>query len=176
MEDDKENIIEKWDAYDKDLNKLGYDLIRGEDIEDNVFHLVSEVVIINSDGNYLAMRRDFNKVYPGLYEVSVGGSALRGESPIQAAKRETFEETGIKVSHLKQVGIYIAEQYNTIYVMFLAYVDINKDSIVLQKGETIDYRWVPSSEIKNFLNSEMHVPGKNERVKKMINMLKINYH
>ncbi|MDT3993974.1 NUDIX hydrolase, partial [Mammaliicoccus fleurettii] len=95
--------MEKWDAYDIHLNKLDFDLIRGEKIKDNVFHLVSEVVIINSDGNYLAMRRDFDKSYPGLYEVSVGGSVLRGESPIQAAKRETFEETGINISDLKQV-------------------------------------------------------------------------
>ncbi|PTE32578.1 NUDIX hydrolase [Mammaliicoccus fleurettii] len=162
--------MEKWDAYDIHLNKLDFDLIRGEKIKDDVFHLVSEVVIINSDDNYLAMRRDFDKSYPGLYEVSVGGSVLRGESPIQAAKRETFEETGINISDLKQVGLNISEQYNTIFVIFIANVDIDKESIVLQKGETIDYRWVPSSEINKFLNSDMHVPGKGKRINKVINV------
>lgn len=161
--------MEKWDAYDIDLNKLGFDLIRGEKIEDNIFHLVSEVVVINSDGNYLAMKRDLNKFYPGLYEVSVGGSVLRGENPIEAAKRETFEETGIRVFELEQKDIITSENNNSIYILFLAYVDIDKNSIILQKGETIGYKWIPSSDIYKFLDSEKHVPGRNERIKRVIN-------
>ncbi|WP_271396523.1 hypothetical protein [Salinicoccus roseus] len=53
--------MEKWDAYDSKLNKLNFDLIRGENIPDNVFHLVSEVILINLDRSFLAMKRDYNK-------------------------------------------------------------------------------------------------------------------
>lgn len=61
--------MEKWDAYDNKLNKLNFDLIRGGNIPADVFHLVSEVIIINQAGSFLAMKRDNNKAsYPGLYE------------------------------------------------------------------------------------------------------------
>ena len=156
--------MEKWDAYDNKLNKLHFDLIRGENIPTKVFHLVSEVIIINQDGSFLAMKRDDNKAsYPGLYEVSAGGSVLKGEDPTDAAKRETLEETGVSITNLDKRNIYISEAYNTIFVSFITYVDIPNDSIVLQEDETINYKWISNEEIYSFLTSDACVPGRSER-------------
>ncbi len=156
--------MEKWDAYDSKLNKLNFDLIRGENIPTEVFHLVSEVIIINQDGSFLAMKRDNNKAsYPGLYEVSAGGSVLKGEDPTDAAKRETLEETGISITNLDKRNIYISEAYNTIFVSFITYVDIPNDSIVLQEDETINYKWISNEGIYSFLTSDACVPGRSER-------------
>ena len=46
--------MELWDAYDESFNKIdGMTLIRGEEIPDGVFHLVSEIIVKHTDGTYL---------------------------------------------------------------------------------------------------------------------------
>ena len=45
--------MELWDAYDKNEVKLGFDLIRGESIPDNVYHIVCDTIVRHRDGDYL---------------------------------------------------------------------------------------------------------------------------
>ena len=69
--------MEKWDAYDKNLNKISdVTLIRGQEIPEGMYHLVSEIIVKHSDGTYLLMQRDKRKNLGGLWEASAGGSAL----------------------------------------------------------------------------------------------------
>ena len=49
--------MELWDAYDRELNKLGgVTLVRGEEVPDGMYHLVSEVIVKHTDGEFLLMR------------------------------------------------------------------------------------------------------------------------
>ena len=89
--------MELWDAYDKNFIRIeGVTLKRGEKIGNDVFHLVCDIIVRHTDGDYLIMQRDARKHYGGMWEATAGGSALKGESPLQCAARELFEETGIK--------------------------------------------------------------------------------
>lgn len=73
-------MAELWDAYDKNFNKIeNTTLVRGENIPDGIYHLVSEVIVKHTDGSYLLMQRDFRKHHGGEWEVTAGGSALQGE-------------------------------------------------------------------------------------------------
>lgn len=47
------------------------------------------------------MQRFFKKHLGGMWELSAGGYALKNESPIECAKRELKEETGIESINLK---------------------------------------------------------------------------
>ena len=88
-------MIEKWDAYDKYFYKIADgSLIWGEVIPDGVYHLVGEIIVKHSDGTYLLMLRDYKKQFGGKWELTAGGSALQGESPLECAIRELREETG----------------------------------------------------------------------------------
>ena len=50
--------MELWDAYDQELNKLGgVTLARGEEVPDGMYHLVSEVIVKHTDGEFLLMQR-----------------------------------------------------------------------------------------------------------------------
>ena len=143
--------MELWDAYDKEFNIIeGKTLIRGEMIPDGMYHLVCDIYVRHTDGEVLLMQRDFNKKNGGLWEATAGGSALRGETPIMCAKRELKEETGIIEAEFKEVGRQIWEKYKSIYVLYLATTNIDKTSITLQKGETIDFKWIKEEEIENF--------------------------
>lgn len=137
--------MELWDAYDSRFRKIdGITLIRGEEgqMKPDVYHLVVDILVRHKDGTYLITKRDPRKTYPLMWEASAGGSALQGESPLQAAIRELREETGIVSGDLKEVGRVVNPQTHSIYVCFLCETDTDKDAVILQEGETIEFAWV----------------------------------
>ena len=80
--------MELWDAYDRDGNRLGVDLVRGEPVPEGMYHIVSETIVRHVNGDYLLMLRDPTKpIRPGEWELGAGGSALKGETPVEAARR-----------------------------------------------------------------------------------------
>ena len=148
--------IELWDAYDAKLNKIGdVTLVRGEDVPDGYFHLVSEIIVKHTDGSYLIMQRDKRKHLGGMWEATAGGSALQGENPLTCAQRELREETGIEASELIEIGRVLHHSHKTYYVDYLCVTDVDKNSIVLQEGETMDYKWVTADELRKMSRDEM---------------------
>ena len=104
--------------------------------------MVCDIVVKHVDGTYLLMQRDLNKHHGGLWELTSGGSAITGETPLRCATRELKEETGIDASNIKEIGRDINDDRHSLYVVYLCITNCDKNSIVLQKGETIDYKWV----------------------------------
>ena len=159
--------MELWDAYDRNQNKLGFDLVRGEAIPKGAYHLVCDTVVRHIDGDYLIMQRDFHKIaYPGFYEVGTGGSVLKGESPLEGAVRELSEESGIMATEdeLTQLHLYICDKTQSIYYKYLCITDCPKDSITLQEGETIDYKWLSKDEFLAFMESDKAIDVQRERL------------
>ena len=148
--------MELWDAYDRNLEKIeGMTLIRGEKIPEGVYHLVCDVIVRHTDGEYLLMQRDSRKHCGGMWEATAGGSALQGENPLDYAIRELREETGIHAEHLEEVGRVRAAGRNAIYCEFLCITDCKKDSIILQEGETSAYQWVTQDELLSMKRKEL---------------------
>ena len=150
--------MEICDAYDENYNIIeGMTLVRGDEafIPEGVYHLVCDIIVKHTDGTYLLMQRDSRKHYPLMWEASAGGSALKGESPLEAATRELFEETGIKSSTLKEIGRKISPKNRTAYADFYCETDCDKESIVLQEGETVAYRWVTRDELFSLKDDEI---------------------
>lgn len=142
--------MELWDAYYLDGTKAGVDLMRGQPIPPEYRHAVTEILVLHQDGSILLMQRDFCKpFYPGYWEASAGGSVLKGESFLEGAKRELWEETGLQEMVLQE--LYCDVTADTIYRGFLCITTANKDSILLQPGETIAYRWVNAAEFQELL-------------------------
>ncbi len=145
--------MEIWDGYLKNGQLAGKDLVRGEPIPAGLYHMVCYILVKHTDGDYLIMQRDYQKdKYAGYFEASAGGSALRGEDMYTCAKRELFEETGIKPDKLQY--IYTTISHDTIYNIFLCITDCNKKSVKLQKGETIAFKWISEKDFIEFVNSD----------------------
>ena len=139
---------EFWDAYDRDFNKIeNVTLVRGEPIPDGLYHLVCDIVVNHTDGTYLLMQRDLQKNFGGRWELTAGGSALIGETPLEGAMRELREETGIASSDFKELRRVVNEQRHFVCVVYFCLTDCDKNSVTLQEGETIDYKWVTKEEI-----------------------------
>ena len=142
--------MELWDAYLPDGAKAGVDLVRGEPIPQEYRHAVAEILVMHRDGTFLLTQRDFRKPnYPGCWEASAGGSILKGESFLDGAKRELLEETGIQADSLKL--LYQDVTGNAIYLGYLCVTDVPKNSIRLQAGETVAFRWVTREELRRIL-------------------------
>ena len=148
--------MELWDAYNKDFNKIENMILeRGKSIPEGVFHLVCEIVVKHIDGSYLLMQRDYQKHLGGLWELTAGGSALKGENAFDCAYRELQEETGIKSNNLVEINRIAQEENHTLYVEYLCVTDCPKDAIILQAGETIAYKWVTLEELKTMATKEL---------------------
>ena len=76
--------MEIWDGYLEDGSLAGVDLVRGEQIPNGLYHLACDVIIKHVDGDFLLVQRDYKKDgYGGYFELSAGGSAIKGETPIK---------------------------------------------------------------------------------------------
>lgn len=142
--------MELWDAYYPDGTRAGVDLVRGEPIPAQYRHAVTEILVVHRDGTILLMQRDFQKpIHPGTWEGSAGGSVVKNEDFLTGAKRELLEETGILCDTLKELYRDVTDV--AIYIGYLCVTDVPKDSIRLQEGETIAYRWVSPEEFRTAL-------------------------
>lgn len=156
--------MELWDAYLEDGTKAGKDLIRGEEIPEGLFHIVCEVLVRHVDGDFLLMQRDLGKAtHAGDWEATAGGSALKGESPLDCIHREMEEETGLFGENFEQVGYEVYRHRGALFYCYFCEVDCDKAFVTLQKGETIAYRWLPESEFIRFVNSGEMIPGQKRR-------------
>ena len=154
--------MEKWDLYDEKGRLSGSSMVRGEPIPKGFYHLVSDILVRHTDGEYLLMQRDFRKPnYGGYFEMSAGGSALMGEDALTCAKRELREETGIICEDLLEIGRSMS--HHTIYVSFLCTTDWDKSAITLLEGETISYRWVTEEDFLAFIASDDVIPTQKKR-------------
>ena len=154
--------MEIWDAYYADGSLAGRDLVRGEPIPADLRHLVSEVLVRHVDGDYLLMQRDYAKpAYGGYFEATAGGSALKGEDAVTSARRELYEETGIRADALTEIGRTVS--HDTIYVNFLCVTDCDKRAITLRAGETVAYKWMNEDEFTAFLQSDRVIAVHKER-------------
>ncbi len=92
-------MAEKWDLYDIDRVKTGEIIERGEQIPPGRFHLAVHVCIFGSDGRMLIQQRQpFKEDWSNMWDVTVGGSAVSGDTSQTAAEREVREEIGLPIS------------------------------------------------------------------------------
>ena len=155
--------MEIWDAFFPDGTKAGIDLVRGEPVPEGLCHMVCDILVKHEDGDYLLMQRDWNKpAYPGRFETTAGGSALKGEEPLPCAKRELFEETGIDRGVFTEIGR--ARREECLYTMYLCETDFPKDKITLQEGETIAYKWLSKEAFSAFVKSDEMIAHLRDRL------------
>ena len=170
--------MEIWDAYNENEELLGMDLVRGQAIPTGLYHLVVDVLVKHTDGDYLLMQRDFSKAgYPGYFEASAGGSALKGESATEAAIREVREETGLSIQEIKLVNRTIGNdkdwsENSIIWYSFESVTDNGKDTIILQEAETISFKWLGRDDFLRFVDSDKCIPSFRVRFSHYLELLR----
>ena len=91
-----EKAGELWDIYDLDRKRTGRVHRRGDPWPDGAYRLCVHICIFNGEGKLLIQQRQpWKKGWSGMWDVSVGGSALAGDDSRTAAQREVQEELGL---------------------------------------------------------------------------------
>ncbi len=143
-----ENTDEFWDLYDRDRNLTGRRHRRGDKMKDGEYHLAVHVCIFNSKNQLLIQHRQpYKSGWPNMWDLSVGGSALAGDSSAMAAEREVMEELGLKLD-LSDIRPFFTMHFaNGFDDYYLIEKDVDISELVLQEEEVKEVRWAGKEEV-----------------------------
>jgi isopentenyldiphosphate isomerase len=134
-------------------------MVRGDPTPEGFYRLVVHVCIFNPEGQMLIQQRQpFKRGWSNLWDITVGGSAVSGDSSRSAAERETFEELGLPIdlSDIRPtLTIYWEHGFDDYYVLTRS-VDLN--TLHLQYEEVQAVRWASKEEILQMIDSGLFIP------------------
>lgn len=124
--------------------------------QNGLIHRIVRIMVEDSTGLILLQKRSQNmESYPGCWDHSAAGHVDSGEGYLSAARRELFEEIGIRAESLIEIDTYFSEnksggqvikRFNRLY----RFVSIS-ESIKLQKSEVEEVKWFTLDEIKRLI-------------------------
>lgn len=151
-------LSEKWDLMNADRVSLNKTHTRGTPLKKGEYHLVVEIWTFNSNGEILlTLRHPEKEAYPNYWE-NTGGSALAGETSIEAAVRELEEETGITASPDELIFIDSVRAVTAFHDIYLLKKDWPLTDIKFQDGETVDAQWVSLDQMDVLMLSKKIAP------------------
>ena len=132
--------------------------------KEGICHGISAIALINNNGRLLIQKRSSNKkTEPNKWDLSGAGHIDIDETPEQAAIRELYEETGIKIKieELKLIDIYLnkAKLDNNTFInhftyLFLIQKDIDINSIKIQESEVSNTAFVNKKKYNELFNNK----------------------
>lgn len=158
-------MAELRDIYDRNKQLTGKVRDRMESLAEDEYFLVAYVCIINSRQQMLIQKRQTDKQScPDMWDFSVGGCALTGETSREAAQRELYEELGYRYDFSgKELDFWIPHK-NAFFDIYLLHEDINEEQLVIQESELQEIRWASRQEILDMIRRGEFVPYDEETV------------
>jgi len=134
------------DVVNADGTPAGIPKLKSHVHRDGDLHRAVHVWIANSEGRLLIQRRSSRKEnHPGLWDVSAAGHVKAGETAVECALRETYEELGLRIraDELRHLGtrressVLRGGSYtdNELQEIFFVQRDIDLESLRPQRGE-----------------------------------------
>ena len=151
--------MEFWDVYDQNRMHRNRLMLRGETFQPGDCHMVVHICIFNAAGEMLIQQRQpFKEGWPNRWDVTVGGSALAGETSQEAAEREMREELGLQVN-LRAVRPNMTVNFDHGFDDFyLLEQNVNLDQLTLQPQEVQAVRWASLPQILELVRSGAFIP------------------
>ena len=140
--------MELWDLYTEDREKTGLTHPRGEKMPKGYCRLSVHICIFNEKHEMLIQQRQpFKESWSGMWDLTVGGSAVAGEDSRTAAHRELMEEIGLAhdFSHDRPaLTWHYSTGFDDIYIL---HAEPDLASLTLQEEEVQAVRWADEAEI-----------------------------
>ena len=151
--------MELFDLATADREKTGKTMVRGEPTPAGYYRMVVHVCIFDSEGRMLIQQRQpFKQGWSNLWDITVGGSAVAGDSSRSAAERETYEELGLAVD-LAEVRPTLSLNWEEGFDDFYALTrEIDLQTLRLQYEEVQAVRWATKAEIIRMIDSGEFIP------------------
>ena len=152
--------MELWDLYDENRVKLGKTMVRGEKQPAGVYRIVVHACIFNSQGQMLIQQRQpFKSGWSNMWDVTVGGSAVSGDTSQSAVERELFEELGLATSSqgvMPSLTVNVDGVFDDFYIAVRDDIDISK--LKLQFSEVQTVKWAGRDEIIRMIRDGSFIP------------------
>jgi len=146
--------MELWDIYNIKREITGKVVERDNyDFLDNEYHLVAIIWVVNKKGEFLIQRRALDKeLLPGLLATH-GGSVLRGESSVEGAIRETYEEVGVTLNR-EELTLFSSRFHGTtLYDNYIVHKEFDLSECVIDPEEVDSCMVMTYDEIKSAVQS-----------------------
>lgn len=151
--------MESWDLYDRDRIPTGEIHQRGKPLPEGRYHMVVHVAIFNSQGQMLIQQRQpFKEGWPNMWDITVGGSAVAGDTSRTAAQREVMEEIGLAIDLSEEqpkLTIPFDVGFDDVYTLVM---DVDLTALHLQESEVQAVRWASEAEILAMLADGQFIP------------------
>ena len=152
--------MERYDLYDNERKPLGKSLARGEEPGKGENRMVVHICIFNSKGEMLIQQRVAEKkFFPSLWDISVGGCSIAGETSAMSAHRELQEEMGIDYDFTNTrpfFTINFHHGFDDWYILNNKDIDIS--TLTLQADEVQAVKWASVDEILDLLKNNQFIP------------------
>ena len=150
--------MEKWDLYDKNRVKSDIAVSRGEEIPTGLYRVVIHVAIINSEEKMLIQQRQpFKHSWPNMWDISVGGHVISGETSSQGAQREVKEELGIDVDFTDIRPSFTVNFETGFDDYYIIGKDIELSELTLQESEVQAVKFADKDEILSMIDSGIFI-------------------
>ncbi len=149
--------MEYFDLYTIDRVPLDRKIPRGVPLPPDTYHIVVQIMSVNTKGEVLLTQRVPEKTSGGRWECS-GGCAVSGESSREAAVRELFEETGLVVKPEDIIPEWTFVNDSMLRDFYIVNIDAPLESLKLQPEEIDAAKWVSFSRLE-----EMSAEGQTTR-------------
>jgi isopentenyldiphosphate isomerase len=123
-----------------------------------LLHRCVYILLFNSARQlFVHCRTNTKDIYPGFWDVAIGGVVLAGEGYDDAARREVEEEVGLARVELFRLFPVVYEDQRT-RVRGMAYRCTSDQPLRLQIEELAEGRWVNRGELEELIEHESFCP------------------
>ena len=151
-------------------------MIRGEAFAQDAYHLVVHVCVFNGKNQMLIQKRQpFKSNFSGLWDVTVGGSAVQGDNSARAAERELFEEVGISVDFTgvpPHLSVSFKHGFDDIYIVEK---EVDPTTLTLQYEEVEQVRFASEEEILAMIERGEFIPYYPQLIQMLFSMHRNGY-
>ena len=151
--------MELFDLYTADRVKLDRTMVRGDAVPEGCYRIVVHVCIFDPEGRMLIQQRQpFKEGWSNMWDITVGGSAVAGDTSRTAAERETREELGLDIdlSGVRpSLTLYWEHGFDDYYLLTR---DVDPDMLRLQYEEVQTVRWATREEIHRMIDDGEFIP------------------
>lgn len=151
--------MELVDLYDENRVPLGKTVERYGKRGPGELRVVVHVCLFDGRGRMLIQRRTENKhIWPGLWDVTVGGGVDAGETTRQGAEREVREELGYPLD-LTGVRPSVTVNFDGGFDdFFIVEREVELDTLTLQADEVSAVRWAAREELLAMVDGGSFIP------------------
>lgn len=166
---------EVWDILDENGNITGKTMYKGSKTvrKPGIYHQGVDAWIINSENKILIQKRSHKKkLEPNVWAMT-GGSVIKGETLLEALKRETLEELGIELNIDKAIKLARYKTDNIWTEEYLIKQEVDLEKIIMQEDEVSEVKFATFEEIEEIFNNNMFIKERwefvREKIKQYIN-------